>query len=796
MVGVFYIFCAEMCIAAVYYLCYATTMREITHKQTEDIVQNKNAQPVSNIQNTQQPEANLPDEAEHEYIEGVVSKIVFTNAENGYTVLRLETDEGMVTTTGSIPGAASGERFVFTGAWTTHPQYGKQFKCDSFEQKAPTGDNEIYRYLASGAIKNIGPSRAKDIVETFGNESLFIIENDPEKLVKIKGISKRAAKQIGQEYKRSAELRKLIDFFSKYDIKPLIATRVYSEYGSSSLDVIAENPYIICNDIGGAEFYEADSIALDIGFESDSPERVSAAIISTLSHNLGNGHAFIPKDKLIPAVSELIGVEVDTVAFTLDKIGETGDVVIESIAGTVACYLDFVYEAEQYIATRLSEMLLRKANKAAAKPDKLSLIIRDTEKKKNITLAKAQLDALKHAFSDNVLVITGGPGTGKTTIIQAILSLYESMGLNTSLCAPTGKAAKRLSEICNRGTATIHRLLGAGKSDNGIHTFQYNEDNKLKEDVIIVDEASMIDILLMQSLLKALGSECRLVLVGDADQLPSVGPGNLFSDIIRSKTVSVVSLTEIFRQSEDSGIVYCAHEVNNGKMLNLSEKYTDFYFLKRGSDEEIAFTIAQLCSNRLPKNLGLKPTQIQVLSPSRKRKTGTAELNHLLRDSLNPLTASKKQKVYAEYIFRVGDKVMQRKNNYDIECKSPQNTTIGTGVFNGESGLIVDIDYERETVTVDFDDKIVSYHYDQLFELEPAFAMTVHKSQGSEYDAVILALGSAAPQLLTRSVLYTAMTRARDLLIIVGCQETFEKMVQNDKRQRRYSGLRARLTGE
>ena len=728
-------------------------------------------------------------------IEGVVSSIVFTNAENGYTILRLDTVDGSVTAAGSIPGVSQGEHLIISGAWITHPQYGEQFKCESFEVRLPSGEDDMYRYLASGAIKNIGPAKARDIINKFGSKALDIIENDPDRLATVKGISLRIARKIGDGYRRQAGLRRLIDFLGKYGIKPLIATRVYKDYGDDSLNAVQDNPYLIVSDLYGADFFEADAIAIDLGFESDSIERLSAALIYQLVHNLGNGHVFIPTDKLTAAVTQLLSIESDIVREALDTIVDYGDIVVSQIAGVEACYLTHLYEAEVSVAKRLLEMANQEENLSDSSYTKSSpsQLINDIEHQQEIKYASLQRKALELASANSILALTGGPGTGKTTTVRGIIMLFDELGLKTSLCAPTGRAAKRLSELCGREAATIHRLLGASIDENGMHVFDHDEDNTLSADVLIVDESSMIDILLMDSLLRALKNGCRLIMVGDADQLPPVGPGNMFSDVIKSDVIPVIALTEIFRQSEDSGIVMCAHSVNKGNMPDVIEKYNDFFFMRRQTDEQIAETVAELYSKRLPKNMGIDPSQIQVLSPTRKRAAGTAALNELLRDKINPRNALKKEKQSGDFVFRTGDKVMQIRNNYDIIWESPDKRTSGTGVFNGDVGTIKNIDHDDESVIVDFEDKLVTYSFDKLSELEPAFAMTVHKSQGSEYHTVVIALAHAANMLLSRSVLYTAMTRAKKLLIIVGNPSVMDKMVHNDKRQKRYSGLRARL---
>jgi len=722
-------------------------------------------------------------------IEGMVTSIVFSNPENGYSVLRIDTDDGLVTAAGTIPGVTTGESLVLAGSWVNHQQYGEQFKIETFEIKPPSGEDEIFRYLTSGAIKNIGPAKARDIVDKFGSRTLAVIENEPERLASIKGISVKSARKIGEGYRRQAGLRRLIDFFSQYGIKPLVATRVYKDYGDEAVETVRDNPYIIASEAYGADFSEADAIALELGFESDNPQRVSAALLFELTHNLGNGHTFIPRDKLTAATIELIGASREAIDEALEALCECGDISIEPIAGVEGCYLRHMYEAECYISDRLSEMAQR-----CRITDDIDESIRDTERKHGIKYADMQQSALRIAADNCVMALTGGPGTGKTTTVRGILLLYDSLGLKTALCAPTGRAAKRLAEACRHEASTIHRMLGAGPGVDGEHVFKYNESNPLKADAVIVDESSMIDVLLMSSLLLAMKPGSRLVLVGDADQLPPVGPGNVFADVIKSGAIPTVALKEIFRQAEDSGIVRCAHNVNSGITPDLSVKYPDLFFLRRLTEEQISETVAELYSERLPKNMGIHPSQIQVLSPTRKRTSGTVNLNDRLRESVNPHHKTKKEKKLGDYLFRVGDKVMQIRNNYDIVWESPDGLSEGEGVFNGDIGVIKDIDFNSETITVDFEDKLVTYLFEQLPELEPAFAITVHKSQGSEYHAVILAMAPAAPALLTRSVLYTAMTRAKNLLIIVGNPDVMGRMVNNDKRQRRYSGLKARLS--
>ncbi|MCL2080125.1 MAG: ATP-dependent RecD-like DNA helicase [Oscillospiraceae bacterium] len=724
-------------------------------------------------------------------IEGVVISIMFSNAENGYTVLRLDTAEGAVAATGTMPGISVGEKLQMTGAWITHPQYGEQFKVETFEIKPPTETHEVFDYLASGSIKHIGPGRARDIADKFGAEALSIIENCPDRLAEIKGISLRTARKIGDDYRQSATLRRLISFLRDYGIRPLIAARLYKDYGADALQAVHDNPYLIAAQPYGAAFFEADFIAQSLGFDSDSDERISAALTFTLTHNLTNGHTFIPKDKLTAAVSELIGINGGRILETLHTLGQRGDIVIEAIAGVEACYLEHIYNAESYVASRLSAQ--RDGSAADSTPLCFKNLYPKASGAQSITYSKKQLEAITLAAGHKALILTGGPGTGKTTTVRGILEFFDNAGLKTYLCAPTGRAAKRLSELCLRDASTIHRLLGATLDEAAVPIFERDESNPLEADAIIVDETSMIDILLMEALLRAVPQSCKIIMVGDADQLPSIGPGCLLTDIIRSEAVPVVRLTEIFRQAEDSGIVRGAHSVNRGIMPDIKEKYPDLFFIWRKTEEDLARTIAELYAERLPQKMNIDPVQIQVLSPTRKRAAGTVALNELLREKLNPRAVGKGEKKVGDTLFRVGDKVMQIKNNYDILWVNRAGQSDGSGVLNGDVGTIAEIDPDKETLTVDFDDKTVIYTFDRLSELEPAFAVTVHKSQGSEYHTVILAMTAAAPVLLTRSVLYTAMTRAKSLLIVVGSMDVMSKMVQNDKRQKRYSGLRARL---
>ena len=730
-------------------------------------------------------------EAERSLIEGTVESVIYQNQENGYTVLRLDGGEGQtLTVVGCMPGVAPGEGIAVEGTWTRHASYGEQFKAEAVERRTPAGTKAIFDYLSSGAVKGIGAATARRMVEEFGEETLTVLEEHPELLTQIRGITRKKALAMGENFRLQMGMRRLLEFLGEHEVPLQLAMPLYRKYGDRALEIIRGNPYLLVDGELGVEFSTADKLALSMGMEGDDPQRIEAGLLFELAHNLDNGHAFLPRRKLLPATAQLIELEGEPEALedALEALLERGEVIQETVANEEAVYLHDLYEAEQYVAFRLSEM----ARGEQVPPAGLDGLIDRIQAEQGIVYAPQQRQAVELAAASQVMLLTGGPGTGKTTSLRGVLALFEQLGLETALAAPTGRAAKRLGELCGMEAATIHRLLETQYDPrSGRLVFAHDEDEPLKADAVIVDETSMVDILLMRGLLSALRPECRLILVGDPDQLPSVGPGNLFSDLIRSGVVPMVRLTEIFRQAAESAIVRNAHGVNRGELPDLRDNKHDFFFLRRKDPARAAETIVELVQTRLPNNMGIPPEQIQVLSPTRKRVTGTAALNRAIQEAVNPPAPDRPERRFGEYVFRQGDRVMQVRNNYDVIWKD--GLTTGMGVFNGDIGRIVEVDNRSELITVDFEGRLVEYTPDMLGELEPAYAITVHKAQGSEYRAVILSVSDGAPVLLTRGVLYTAITRARELLILVGDEDVVARMTANDRQQRRYSGLRWRL---
>ena len=734
-------------------------------------------------------------EQELEILQGAVSAVVYQNYENGYAVLRLNLGGGQtVTVVGTIPLPAVGERLMVTGKWSTHASYGRQFEAEFLERLMPQTSVEILNYLSSRVIKGIGPRTASRIVEMFGDQTLAIMEREPERLSEVPGISREKARKIGEEFKLHVGIRQIMEFFALHHLSAELAVQVYKRYGDSTMELLYDDPYLLMDEELNASFGAVDQFAISLGVAGDDPRRVEAGTLFELSYNLTGGHCFLPEEKLIAATARLLQLESDEpVKQGIARLLEADRLVRERLAGITVIYLPELHEAE----TECTRMLLDFAGHSFPEPRGLDRQIQAIAKESGIEYSEEQTQAIREAATSGLLLITGGPGTGKTTILRGILELLGQNQLRCLLAAPTGRAAKRLTEVTGEDASTIHRLLEAGIDPaTGKMFFARDAENPLKCDAVIVDEMSMVDVSLLYSLLQAIPTGKRLILVGDPDQLPPVGPGFPFGDMLRSGSLPTVRLTEIFRQAQKSLIVMNAHRVNQGEMPDLKCVSSDFFFMRRTSEEAVCALIRDLCATRLPQKMGIPTDQIQVLSPTRKGAVGTVNLNRLLQAALNPQSPDKKERPYGDYQFREGDRVMQIRNNYDILWKKADGSAVGAGIFNGDVGRIQTIDPASETLTVLFDDRLAEYDFTQLGELEPAYAMTVHKSQGSEYRAVILTAWNGSPYLLSRSILYTAITRARELLIIVGREETVGVMVENARKNRRYSGLKLRLQGK
>ena len=722
--------------------------------------------------------------------EGTVHSIIFQNAENGYTVLRLLTEEGeVVTVVGCIPCVVPGEHLAVSGVWEQHPQHGEQLRAVELERTLPEDEEEIFSYLSSGICKGVGPATAQRIVDRFGAETLTVLEREPERLSLIKGITAKKAQEIAVSFQQHMGLRRLMAFLAQYQLPPVLAMQLRQQYGDAALEMVENNPYLLSSDSCGVEFSVTDEIAMSMGIAADSMERLQAAVTFELSHNENNGHVFLPRNKLVAATCQLLDSESSLVEQALDDLIDRRDVVQEQVANVEACYLRRLWEAEVSACARLNGLLAVDADESR----QAERTVAEIEREQGITYAAQQRQAVALAAREGVLILTGGPGTGKTTTVRGIVALFQKMGLDILLAAPTGRAAKRMSELTGMEAQTVHRLLGMSWND-ATHqvTFTKTEQEPLEADAVIVDEMSMVDLSLFSALLRALRPGTRLVLVGDADQLPSVGAGNVFSDLIRSGRVETVFLREVFRQAEQSAIIRNAHSVNLGEPPRLTNDQGDFFFLCRRDGERTLSTVVDLCRSRLPEKMGIPADQIQVLTPTRKGPSGTVSLNRSLQAALNPPKPDKRELQWGERLFREGDRIMQTRNDYDVVWEKADGT-VGTGMFNGDVGKIVQIDPSGEWLTVDFDGRTALYGVEQLNEVDLAYAQTIHKAQGSEYRCVVLAAMPAAQSLMVRGVLYTALTRARELLILVGDDAAVRAMAANDRQQRRYSGLRWRL---
>ncbi len=727
-------------------------------------------------------------------ITGTVEAVLFKNEDNGYSVIKIRTDiNEQITATGYMAYVGVGEEIIADGNFITHPTYGEQFQIESHETRLPETVASISSYLGAGVISGIGPKLGEKIAKKFGEDTFDVLANHPDRLTEIKGITAQKAKKISEFFLTQNEVRAIVEFLGEYNLPLEIAPKIHKRLGSSAIKLLHQNPYVLTDEFFGIDFAVIDDSRENFGIHDDEPVRIDAAIIYILRHNLGNGHTFIPMNKLMPAAGNLLECEQLIIESGIERLAEKGSITNEHICGENAVYLKESHKTEDFLSHYLTLTYLSKYEYDFNVND----LIDEIERSAGLTYSKLQKDAIYYAATNGFMVLTGGPGTGKTTTVRGILEVFEALGLETVLAAPTGRAAKRLSELCMRDATTIHRLLEAGYLPmEGNLGFARNEHNPIDADVVILDEVSMVDIFLIQSLLKALKAGTRLILVGDYDQLPPVGPGNFLRDIITSEVFPVVELAEVFRQSSKSMIVTNAHKINHGIVPQSATKDGDFFIMKK-KGQEIVETVVSLCKDRLPSFYGINPDQIQVISPAKHKGVGTAMLNRMLQEALNPKDDNKTEKRFGDLIFRTGDKVMQIRNNYELTFYKDEDDEIGQGIFNGDVGRILYIDDDEKVLVIQFDDKIYKYPYEMLTDLELSYAMTVHKSQGSEFDAVVLVIPETAPKkLLTRSILYTAITRAKSLLVLISTNEVIEYMVNNNTKHKRYSALRARIVTE
>lgn len=730
-------------------------------------------------------------------IVAIVQNIVFKNEENGYTVARVK-EEGAkkdeITAVGTMPFIIEGQNLKLKGEWVTHPSFGKQLKVINCEEIVPKTLIGIEKYLSSGIISGIGPVTARKIVQHFKEETLDILDNHIDKLNEIEGIGEKKIKLIYESYSRQREVRNIMIFLQPYGVTANQCVKIYNKYGLDAIEVVKQNPYKMVEDISGMGFKTADKIALNLGIEKDSPYRIKSGIKYIINDFCQLGNTYMPMERLLKEGETTLCVSKDHLEKNIFEVVVSGDIKVENIEEVECAFTIPYYYSELSVTKKILSLTMSNYNKIDMDIDKE---IKSFEEENKIEFAPSQKEAICGAFENGIEIITGGPGTGKTTIINCIIRTFENLGMRVLMAAPTGRAAKRMTEATNRESKTIHRLLEIGYSEEelNMHFFK-GEDEPLEANVIIIDEASMIDIILMNNLLKAISLGTRLIIVGDVDQLPSVGPGNVLRDLIESKSVKVVRLKEIFRQGKESMIVTNAHKINQGEMPILNKKNNDFYFLRCDEQENIINTLLELIAKRLPQfNKGWdKIKDIQILSPTRKGVLGVENLNRNLQEILNPKTKEKREKEYRETIFRVGDKVMQIKNNYSIKWRKVDNSEEGIGIYNGDIGYIIDID-EDENIEVIFDDeKIVKYDNIFLDELNLAYAITIHKSQGSEFPVVIMPIFMGPPMLMNRNLLYTGITRAKSMAVLVGQEKALSFMVKNDRSFKRYSALKWRIS--
>ena len=737
-----------------------------------------------------------------ETVTGYIDHIIFRNEENGYTVMVLKEtkEEEELTCVGSFPSVTQGASIEASGVYTHHPVYGKQFQISSFVEKMPEDTEVMERYLGSGAIKGIGAALAARIVRKFGADTIRIVEEEPERLAEVKGISEKKAREIAGQVTQKTEIRKAMIFLQKYGISLNLGAKIYQKYRESLYTVLQENPYKLAEDISGVGFKIADEIASRIGIHADSDYRIRSGMLYTLLQASGEGHIYLPKDQLFARCAQLLGVDEPYMEKHLMDMVIDRKLVLKEKNGETVVYPSQYYYLELNTARMLCELNILCPEDEELIRKRIAMI----EKETDTVLDEMQKKAVTEAASHGLFILTGGPGTGKTTTINAIIQFFEGEGAELRLAAPTGRAAKRMTETTGYEAQTIHRLLELNgmpeEEREGGHSakFERNAQNPLEADVIIIDEMSMVDIHLMHSLLLAVTTGTRLILVGDENQLPSVGPGNVLRDIIHSGCFPVVELTKIFRQASESDIVVNAHKINRGEPVQINNKSRDFFFLKRYDADIIIRVVIALIQEKLPKYVDAKPFEIQVLTPMRKGLLGVERLNQILQRYLNPPEEAKKEKAIGDRLFREGDKVMQIKNNYQMEWEIRGRYGIviekGIGVFNGDMGILREVNEFAETAEVEFEDgRFATYSFKQLEELELAYAITIHKSQGSEYPAVILPILSGPRMLMNRNLLYTAVTRARKCVTVVGSIEEFENMIRNEKQQKRYSALDERI---
>ncbi len=733
----------------------------------------------------------MSEEVQTEILQGTVEDIKFRNEQNGYTVLEVGCDDELITAVGTFSDISVGESVRLSGMWTFHSTFGRQFKVEAFEREMPATAEQLYNYLAAGAVKGIGPATAQKIIEKFGENAFDVLENEPKKLAPIKGISLEKAEKMQASFKKQFAVRNIMIALETYGMSPRECIAAYEAFGSNAVERVTKNPFELCDADTGIGFERAEAIADALPNPPESNFRVRAGITHIVRQNLySNGHTCIPRDKLLKTAADYLSVGTDAVDIQIDTLTSSGALTAKELNGREFVFLTSAYRDEKTIADRM-KILLR------FPPPQCETLDKDIEKQEKadgITYAETQREAIKTAVSRGVLILTGGPGTGKTTTLNGILKLFEQQGLDIALAAPTGRAAKRMTELTGREAKTIHRLLEVEWDERDRPVFKRNLRNPLECDALVLDELSMVDISLFASLMQALPFGCRLIMVGDSDQLPPVGAGNVLADLIASGLLPVVELTEVFRQAMGSLIVLNAHRIVAGEMPDVDRKDGDFFFMERPNPYAASQTIASLYAKRLPEAYKFSPqNDIQVLCPSKKGETGTVHLNKILQDLVNPPADEKKELTVGFRTFRVGDKVMQTKNNYNITWEKSDGET-GDGIFNGDIGVIENIDIHTETVQICFDDRSAVLAKEQMTDVELAYAVTVHKSQGSEFSAVIIPVVSVLPNLCYRNLLYTAVTRAKQLLILVGTRAEIQKMVENDKKTRRYSALKIFLT--